>query len=372
MFVKARAFFGALFSIALMINSGDGAALVIETDIGQQYASAFIAAEINSREFLRRLYDPLRPIVTTNSCPIAPFFDTYFDTCCDDFCIDAFSLTLTPWLEAGGGAAVINANKCHGNQVRFSRWQVTGGGQASGDDLTIGIAGSYDRDKIKYKSHGSGREKTGYVALYGVYRPCGWYVLADLGFGYTKNSVRRNFEFNSSPLTAQGSYKIKQVLGYIEGGFDICFRNSLLQPFLGFERNYFDRNGFRETGASPFNLSVDSRTFNATYSRLGLHITTDVDWFSSCYCNKQLSLSFDVAWTYRLSKSQKRGLTGSFESSQDTIAVQTVKNNRNGIDSALTLTTDLCYGWKAYAEAIGLYWGKTLSYSFLGGLSYSW
>lgn len=316
---------------------------------GVQYASLNLASEIASRQFLRRLYDPLRSIVTIESCN---------DDCCACPCP-----TLDLWLEAGGGQTFLNGNS-HAHGLKLNGWEITGGVQSTFNrDWTIGIAGSYVEDCIKHDLGARGKNRMGFGAIYGLYRPSNFYVLTDLVFGSSEFSLTRSIDMGVLSYTAKGRPKHYHAIGYIEAGFDWNTCNFLIQPFLGFEGGYFRRNSFSESGFSPLNLRVNKQTYGNAFSRLGVHLTTK-QWSS-------LKLSVDVAWDCRLT-SNKRSITESFQDFGAPFTVTAISRNRNRVDAAATVITKLCNGWELYAEVRGEFWSKEATYNVLGGVKYRW
>lgn len=317
---------------------------------GEQYASLNLATEIAGRQFLRRLYDPLRSIVTTEPC---------YDPCsCDYQCP-----TLDLWFEAGGGQTTFDGNNnAHG--LKLSGYEVTLGAQSTFNQVwTVGAAGSYIEDHIKYDIGNTGKNRMGFGAVYALYRPSNFYILGDLVFGGGQFSVNRSIDIGALSYTAKGRPNHYQGLAYLEAGFDYNTCYCLVQPFLGFQGGYFRRNGVSETGEGPLNLNIHSQNSNSLFSRLGVHLTTQE--------LSAFAFSVDLAWQYRIASS-KRSITENFQDFGTDFSISGAPGNRSSFDAAATVSTTLCGGWELYAEVGGVFLSKTSSYNILGGVKYNW
>lgn len=329
----------------------EAATLALDQMTGQQYTNLVVAAEISTHQFIRRLYDPLRSIVTTYPC-------NCYDSCCEP------CPTLDLWIEGGGGRTFIEGT-ANTRGFHTDGYEVTGGVQSTFKrDWTVGLAGSYVKDTVSYNVGGSGKKQTGYAGIYGLYRPANFYVLADGVFGYTENKVRRfisigdlAYTSNSKPTTYQGS-------GYIEAGIDCPWNCMLLQPFLGFEASYYNRKGFTETGANPLNLVVSKKSHTNVFSRLGAHLTTNQLPYN-------LSLSVDLAWQYRIT-SLGNSINERFQSFGDNFTIKGLHFRRSSVDAAATITAVVFDNWQLYLEASGERWSRASTYNFLGGVKFSW
>lgn len=329
----------------------EAATLALDQMTGQQYTNLVVAAEISTHQFIRRLYDPLRSIVTTYPC-------NCYDSCCEP------CPTLDLWIEGGGGRTFIEGTT-NTRGFHTDGYEVTGGVQSTFKrDWTVGLAGSYVKDTVSYNVGGSGKNQTGYAGIYGLYRPANFYVLADGVFGYTENKVRRfisigdlAYTSNSKPTTYQGS-------GYIEAGIDCPWNCMLLQPFLGFEASYYNRKGFTETGANPLNLVVSKKSHTNVFSRLGAHLTTNQLPYN-------LSLSVDLAWQYRIT-SLGNSINERFQSFGDNFTIKGLHFRRSSVDAAATITAVVFDNWQLYLEASGERWSRASTYNFLGGVKFSW
>ena len=127
------------------------ASIILEQLTGQQQTADLFAAELINRDFLRRLYDPIRSLVTTLPCMHAP------SPC-----------GWTAWIEGGGGRySLDNSSEAFG--FKMNGGEVTLGIQNSlSECLAIGAAVCYAHDQIDYKQGGNGRMNN---SLAGYLRP---------------------------------------------------------------------------------------------------------------------------------------------------------------------------------------------------------
>ena len=211
---------------------------------GEQYTTLLTMAELTGEQFVRRLYDPLRTLVTTYPC-------------CNCWCCP----TLGGWLEAGGGESFLDGSvNCHG--LKMESYDVAGGVQTTCNcNLTLGAAATYAHDHIDYKIGGSGHNNTVLGAIYSLYRPQGYYILGDIAYGYSQDRVKRHLEIGDDSYRASSKPKIYQGIAYGEVGIDLCLPNCtclLLQPYGGLEASIFRRSQITESGDDGINLELPS------------------------------------------------------------------------------------------------------------------
>lgn len=318
---------------------------------GEQYTHLLSMAEVSGHQFLRRLYDPLRSIVTTFPC---------FNTCC---CCDP---TLDGWIEAGGGQTFLDGNvNCRG--LKMNGYEITGGIQSTFCcDLTVGAALSYAHDQVQYRVGGHGNNRTTIGALYGLYRPQGYYLLGDIAYGISRDRINRPIHIGQTEFRSKSTPKILQGLAYAEVGLDLCFTCYpclLLQPFGGIEVGIFHRNHISEDCDNILSLNISKRSKTNCHTRLGVHLTTTG--------NACTNVSLDLAWQYLLTNPDNN-LDLSLQGFANPFHIYGNPIGRNSLDAALTVTADIGYNWQLYAEASGQVWNKASSYNVLGGIKYSW
>lgn len=314
---------------------------------GQQYTSLTRAAEVAGRQFIRRLYDPLRKIVTTAPCYVC----------------QCFPPTITPWFEVSGGQTFIHGNK-NTDGLKLSGYEISGGLQTTFERYwTFGAAGSYVEDHVSYYVGGRGKNHTGFGAFYALYRPKGFYVLADLVGGWGRYHVSRHIHVDGLHFKAKSTPTLNQGMAYVEAGFDIHSWGVLVQPFLGIEEDYFRQSRISERGANPLNLFVSRKTFHTTLSRLGIHLSTeDMCWIKG---------SIDMAWQYRWN-GLKKHFTTQFQEFGVPFEISGLPDDRNSFDIAATTTASLGRGWSVYGQVSGEFWTHVATYNFLAGVICNW
>lgn len=332
---------------------------------GEQYTNCLWIAETTNRQFLRRLYDPLRAIMTAGlvcSCNSPAFIcdrGQYY-TCAD--WEPVHTCDLSAWLEMGGGHTFMEHDR-NATGFKMDSFEIAGGTQMALDSCwTVGVAGEYAHDHIHYNVGGSARSTSGLVGLYSLYRPKGYYLLADVVLDYNTSKVKRQIVIGDIIRTAHGNPKSFQETLYVEGGFDWNCHCFLVQPFLGVEADFFQTNKFCEHGASPLNLRVYKKCHTNAYSRLGVHLSAA----KLCW-----TMNVDLAWQCRLT-SFRNTLDVKFLDFGAQFPILGVHVPRNSLDATVNVTAALSNGWEFYAEIACERWAHAANYTALGGLKFSW
>ena len=329
---------------------------------GQQYTTLFTSMEIVNRQFLRRLYDPLRPLVTNpDSCN-----DEVYDLCSSD--------GIKAWAESSVNRSFLEGNK-NAQGFKMSGYEISVGAQKRLSSIwTLGAGFCYSIDHFHYNVGGGGKTNTVLGGVYTLYRPANYYVLGDVTFGYATNSLHRRIAFSEDRIYfARSKPNISAVSFYGEAGFDIDCECVLIQPFAGFEANRFKRNckfehpqGNKEQpyGNTALLLIYSSKDVTNAYSRLGVHFTLP----ENCY---DLFMSFDLAWQYRLTSSRDNLLVR-FQNFGVPFDITGVPNERNSMSFAYSIWSEVLDGWTLYLEASGERWKRVSNYEFTGGLIFKW
>ena len=310
----------------------------------QQYATLLISGEETTRSFIRRLYDPLRPLITGALCPCECSIDTW---------------ETGSW-ERGSYGGNRNANG-------FDRtgYELSFGVQASiHPEWVVGAALMYEQDFFDYNVGGSGISDTGLGAIYALYRPQCFYVLGDLVLGGSRQNMRRPIAIAPFYFSKRADPVLFQSALYVESGIDCWWNCMLFQPFFGLEFGYCRHGSFEERSCDPFlSVSVEHKTRSNVSSRLGCHCSGE--WFSC------LSLAIDAAWQCRMT-SLNHSITESFVSFGDSFKIKGIPMGRNSIDGVVNLSYKVTNSWLIYAEAMGQRWRNDSSYSLIGGIGCTW
>lgn len=322
----------------------------LESLSGYQYANDVWVTEIATRRFLRRLYDPLRSIVSPRC------------GCCND--CDEQNCEWTGWLETGGGTSNLRSSR-QTPALHMSSFEVTGGLQRSlCCDLTVGLAGSYEYDHVRYSHNGKSNRNSEFVALYGLYRPCIVYGFADFVYGHTSNHLSRAIQVGLLRYKTHSKPNSSQFTFYGEVGFDWRLEGFLIQPFFGIQSGKNWRKQVRENGRTGWELAVQQHRWSATSSRLGVHATTN----NCCDC---IDMSLDLAWNQLLSSPRNNG-TARFTEFGTPFQICGTQIGRSSIDYALTLTISPCNCMKTYLEFSGETWKHASTFDITAGIEFTW
>lgn len=326
---------------------------VLSQMTGEQYTTLFTSTEITNRQFLRRLYDPLRSLVSNPDS----YNDEVYDLCSAD--------GIKAWAESSINRSFLDGNK-NAEGFKMSGYEISVGAQKRLDPYwTLGFGGCYAIDHFHYNVGGSGKTNTVLGGIYTLYRPASYYVLADVTFGYATNDMHRRIKLNDlHNYILQSRPNISQVSFYGEAGIDWDCDCVLVQPFLGFEADRFKRNCKYEHGFAPLRLIYSSKDVTHAYSRLGVHLTTP----ENCY---DLTFAFDLAWQYRLT-SARNNLTVRFAEFGTPFNITGIPDERNSMSMGFTVWSELAEGWTLYLEASGERWKRVSNYDFTGGLVFKW
>ena len=310
----------------------------------EQYTTLLFSSEEVTRSFIRRLYDPLRPLITGALCGCSCGIDTW----------------ITGSWERGTYGGDTNASGFKRTGYEFSMGVQT----CFHPQWVVGVAATYERDSLDYNVGGESVNNTGLGAIYALYRPHGFYALADLVIGGGRQNVRRPIDLGVIAERKHATPTTFQTALYVESGFDCWINCMLFQPFLGVEGGYYSRNKFTENGSSSFlSMSVNEKRYGTVNSRLGCHFSSE-----SYSC---VSLAIDVAWQFRMIP-LNHAINENFITFGDTFKIKGIPLGRNSVDGAVNLSYKIDNSWMIYAEAIGQRWKKDSSYSIIGGIGYTW
>lgn len=329
---------------------------------GEQYTNTLLTTQLANRQFLRHLYDPLRPILANsliNPCNCdAIIDDPYGYASCEPETKNS-----SQWLELDGGRGFLENSK-YVDGFKMDSYQINAGFHKTIDNhWTVGFAAGYQYDYIKYNIGGTGKNNTGLLGVYTLYRPECFYILSDLVFSFSYNKVKRPIDVGTLRYSIKGKPKAIQGTFYVEAGKDFYFSSCLFQPFLGFELSQYSSQKFTESGNSPVNLSLSTRNQTNAYSRLGIHFNTP-QLYSTF-------LSIDLAWQYRMT-SASNWVKQHFVDFGDAFTIYGVSIDRNSFDGAISLNTKINETWSIFAEFSGQRWTNVSTYHVMGGIMANW
>jgi len=317
------------------------------------YTHLFQMAELNTRKFLRRLYDPLRKIVVADP---------------KDRCGCINTSRIGTWVDAGYDQANINTSDCF-EDYRWKGYDFSLGIQTSMNPCwTLGFAGSYEHDNISYQLGAKGSNETYLAGMYSLLRPADYYFLGDLVVGYGRYTIRRSIDIDTNHFKPKGKPQLYQGLAYFEAGHDMpvygCINTYLFQPFLGLETGYFHYRNIHEKTMDPlFNINIAGRSHVTFSGRLGIHFSTEL---FSC-----LSVAADAAWQHRCT-SYDNHIREHFVEFGDSFSITGIHLSRDSFDGAFNLSLQLENNLRLYVEIAGQIWNNASTYNTFAGLQIGW
>lgn len=323
---------------------------------GQQHAADLLVVELLNRQFIRRLYDPLRDIVGSDPCT-REWYE--LENCCTPCGVDA-------WFEGSGsrlsqkGGSNTTGFKAEGGEISL------GIQKTFCSNITTGIAGSYEFDDVHYHLGGHSNINSFMGGVYALYRPARFYLLTDLAFSYSINKMNRPIQVGPTlEFKAKSTPKISQLTFYGEAGVDYLWEDLLIQPFIGVEVANFWRTGVTEHGAGDLNLIVNKRKRTATNTRLGVHLSVP-------NLPSDFNLFLDLAWIYRWT-ARENNITEHYQTfGSPNFLIQGIPLYKNNFEGTLAITKEICDRWNFVAEFSGQFWKRSCSYYILGGIERSW
>jgi uncharacterized protein YhjY with autotransporter beta-barrel domain len=317
---------------------------------GAQFSTAGIAADQSNRQFTRRIFDPLRPLLVANPC--TPYV----------YC--TYKPTFDLWGAASGGATFFHNNN-HVNGFRVDNWAFTFGAQYKPyRQLVLGAAIAVEKNKVFFKGGGHAKDNATLLGFYALYRPRNFYVFGDINFGHHPFKNRRTINIGTTQFIPTSKQKVNQLSGYLEFGTDIGFYAVLLQPFVALETGTARFNRFSEQTGTPLDLSASGHSWTNSSTRLGLHL-------SSTPLLNGLSMAMDVSWNYRFS-SNDNFISVQFLDFANPFQIQGYAVKRNSIEFDLFFSQEFNKCWKIYFEGNAIGWQNAFSFNFAGGVIFTW
>jgi autotransporter-associated beta strand protein len=251
----------------------------------------------------------------------------------------------------------------------------TGGVQAGydhtlGDHGLMGLSAGYAHTTLRVDDRASsGNADSRQVGLYGSYTPGHWFFNASGGYTLADNAMTRGIDFPGVSTQAESSFKSHTYTGFGEAGYAFMPKDHLsLEPSAAVEYNHIDQDGFTETGAPGFNLTVADQKFDSLVSSLGLRIAR---LFKADSAHPYI-LGVRGAWQHEFHDVNNSISARFAETPTANFLVQGTPQKRNaaavGFDGRLNLTS----AFQLFANyAASLSSGKT-DHGILGGLSIRW
>jgi outer membrane autotransporter protein len=314
---------------------------------GEQYANIIQSNQIASQQFMRRMYEPVR-------------YDSLGLRCgqnCDEWNV---------WGAVGGGQAELKNSKS-AKGYKLNDWNVAFGAQKPinfcmfDSWLTVGVAGYYERDDIKFRQNGRGHGDNWQGGLYYMWNNDRFYSFAATIIGTDKVHVKRHI--NSLELTARGRARTTQWTSYSEIGYNLCYNCIYVQPFAGIEYAWYRRHGLTEHGASPLNLHVRGKEFSSTIGRFGVHLTANLPYWDG------ILVSGDLAWRTRFNFLTERFQASFRHFSHPRFRIHGAHVKPNGFEGSLTLAKCFCDYYQGYVQIEGQAWDRYSTWDLSAGVN---
>lgn len=94
-----------------------------------------------------------------------------------------------------------------------------------------------------------------------------WVIGGAVDLGYGTYNTRRDITFGGTPLQTRGSSNALNAGAHFNASYQKFYGNWYVEPQINLDMTYLRLDGYRETGAGPFNLDVstsDDVVFSAT------------------------------------------------------------------------------------------------------------
>ena len=330
--------------------------LALDQMTGAQYSIVPLAAEFSVHQFIRRLYDPLRMLISTRP-PLDPACS------CFDGCLDCSNIEL--WGAFNYNRSSFQGN-CHAQGAGLSTYNFSVGAQKRFNaKWTFGTAVSYDLNFLNFDLGGTGDHSTLLGALYTLYRPYGHYFVGDFVLGFTSGRVKRSVDLRTSVEKLNGHLGMFEGALYGEFGRDWIYCSLLIQPFVGMELGFFNFGHLHEKGSGALlNLDVHGKLFYTAVSSLGVHFST-IEEFS------ETLLGLDIAWLFRMTDTET-GMGAQFAQFGDSFLISGPSVRRNSLEITANITRPINPIVELYGEFSSRLWKNATTYSFIVGAIAKW
>jgi outer membrane autotransporter protein len=326
-------------------------AIALDSLSGEQFANVIQINQVSSQQFMRRMYDSVR-------------YETLGLNCgqnCDEYSV---------WGAIGGGEA--SQKSSHGAKgYRLDDWNISFGAYKPIDFcfldswLTVGVAGSYERDDVRFKNHGRGHNDNWQGAIYTSWICQDFYSFSANIIGAAQNFIKRPVSIvTGSVQHARSRARSTQWTSYSEIGYNLCWDCLYIQPFAGIEYAWYRRHALSEHGAAEKNLHIRGRDTSATTGRFGVHLTTNLPTWG-------ILVSGDLAYRARFSFLREH-FKGSFEGhNHPRFHIHGPSQKPSGFEGALTFAKCFCDTYHGYIEIAGEQWSRYSAWNLSGGISAS-
>lgn len=221
---------------------------------------------------------------------------------------------------------------------------------------TVGLPGGSDTDAIL-------------AGVYGSFTPGRFYADLSFGVGYSTVDARRTLAFGGLTTQARGSTQGDQQFGTLEAGYRFDLPAELrLTPFAGLRGSRTGLDGFTETGAGSFNLTVDRQITDQLRSIVGFEIARRVELGDGVSILPHASLG----WARELLDTA-RPVTVSYAAlGTAPVTLQGAPASRDSALVGLGADARILSGTRVYGRYDGDIGGSSDSHTFTVGVRLTW
>lgn len=226
------------------------------------------------------------------------------------------------------------------------------------DNWLVGLALDYASTDISIEA-GTGDidVDTFRVGPFVSYTQDQWYIDGSLSYGVHSNDATINYGVLG---TDEAEYDAYDISFYIGGGYDFTVaKNWTLTPTVSLQYTHYDRDEYT-TDTLTINTDIDSFTYDALYSRLGVKLATQIEAIDMLLI-PELALGWEHEFLDDTNDVDATLAGGSF-------AVQTQNPDQNSIFVGLGLTAVIQERVSTYIRYEGNFNGDGETHGITGGL----
>ena len=143
------------------------------------------------------------------------------------------------------------------------------------NDLAIGGLFSMQSMNADFTDGSSLDLQTGLLGAYAAWSHDSWYANGLIGAGYSSyDNQRMTLGGQMASSDPSGS----KILANVSGGYDFNLQGWKLSPIAGLQYTRLGIDGYTETGAGSYDLSVGDQTINSLRSKIGARLEHEVSW----------------------------------------------------------------------------------------------
>jgi autotransporter-associated beta strand protein len=229
------------------------------------------------------------------------------------------------YFEGGQRRGSVNGDSDVGSASYRSDFGLAGGNFAIGPDFTLGGFFEYTKTNSDLGSSGSNSEiKKKTLGARAAWSSNQWFVHAVLAYGMEDYKSRRWIQFPGTSEMASSETSGRQWIANISAGRDFTSGPLTVTPFAGLLASYWKADGFQETGAGAFNVTVGDQSAESLRTQLGVAIAAD---FVDIH-DVRIRPHARMAWMHELSDSQ-RTINSAFGATQ--FQTRTTKVKRDSL-----------------------------------------